>query len=154
MSTVTELGDLTDEQLGILDRELRGAVGRMLPDETLVRAAMWILEPLMAEVVQREKAVEELRIQFEANGHEVWVGDEVMILEDGTEVAGWWAFCHCLTVARMADAPDHLGCITGDPADTEHAGCLRPRDEAVAVAGAHAADHGGKWEHIDTGGQA
>ena len=83
-------------------------------------ALVYLTYSVTGEVCRRDGLVENARIAVESNGHEVYIG------YDGCEEQGrdWMPFGSC----RKLDHP----CAT--------------YEEAVRLAGEHAADTGGQWE--------
>ncbi|MBS3939329.1 MAG: hypothetical protein KG028_00035 [Actinobacteria bacterium] len=119
------LAALTDQQL----TDLAGAthvLGAAL-DEDQQRVLGYTLGILIAcERSRRRQLVDNARVAVDANGHEVSVGyDEVA----GDRGEGWSAYCSCDTdLHARSEEPPYVS-----------------ETSARRIAGAHAADHGGRW---------
>ena len=109
---------LSDDDLNELDRGVT-RLRHELPEGTTA-AFVYLNHPITGEVCRRANLVENARIAVESNGHEVYIG------YDGCAEQGrdWMPFCSC----QKLDNP----CAT--------------YQEAVGLAGEHAANSGGQWE--------
>lgn len=117
---------LTDEELTTtvkLSVELQGSLRDRGLDAAQTYVAATLRAALENERIRRLEAERDLRIQLEANGHEVWLGyDEVAHRQTGR---GWCVLCHC-------------------ELETDY---RATRDEAYNEAEQHRVEHGGEWDH-------